>query len=856
MASSSRRAGSACGRRVAFGAALFALSLACSDGGGGAGAYSLDVSTSTLNFAAERNATIPASQSLGVTFKGDGLIAGYPPGVTTPAWLTVDVATSTASSATLSVRVNTTSLSAGTYRTTLRLVTGKQDGSAVVYKDVAVQYTVTAGLQASATSLAFTAFDGVAPAQKALTLSSDVLPRNWTLAVEAVGSGATDWLVLSATSGTLATASTDVQVGAAARPPGSYSANLVLRDGAGTVRARISVSYQVAPAFAVSGTLTTRVTEAATSASLDLPLALDSKLDAASGAAHHWQATSTVDWLSVIPATGDLAADASLTVRLDPAKLWALANGTYGATITVSSTQGGATTASIPVSLTVALSPKLSAPATVSYAVGVAAVPADLTRTVAVTSNLGDAFESRAGWTASSSAGWIEPTPSSGSGGASLTLDVAPAALTSLANGAQTANVTIQPADPRVAGATVKANLTLALPDVAHVAPYDTWVGRSPEVIIRGSGFGNGGTLPVLFGAESATGTVVSDTELRVTAPPQTTVARVAVSIANSLGLARASSELVVLPAPAYTAHSAALTTSPTRMILDPERQAVLLSGAGEEVRRFRFSSGAWSQDAFQAPAVTGGYVTADGKTLLVTSGNTGTGSHVFFEVDPDTFISRKQSGFSTYYDRYDFAAAFNDGRILIMDSEQWTTTRWYPGLTSGPYFDAWHPAMLLTRDRSRLLVYDRNYRLSTYDVADAASKVRNVTSTLAGADEWTVSGNGDRVVLGKAVYDRDFNFQGYVNLQDDLGTPTVALSPDGAALYTLARNSTDTTWVFRRTDLLSTPYTAGVTPLSFTIGASESPVAMAVSEDGSTLFLLTRGPTGTASTFRALPLP
>jgi hypothetical protein len=860
MASSSRSTGSAGFHRVVLGAALIALSLACSGGGGGGGgggAYSLDLSTATLLFSAERGAPSLVSQTINATFKGDGLLVGYPPGVTEPSWLAVSVTSSTATTATLLVRPNTTSLSAGIYRTTLRLVTGKQDGSAVVFKDVAVQYTVTAGLQASATSLAFTGFDGAAPAQKSITLSSDVLPRAWTLAVEPVGTSATDWVVLSATSGTLSTPTEDVQVGAAARPPGSYSASIVLRDGAGTVRARIAVSYQVAPAFALSATaLTTRVTEAATSASLDLSLVLDSKLDATSGATHLWQATSNADWLSVIPATGDLAADASLAVRLDPAKLWAMANGTYSATLTVSTTQGGVTTASLPVSLTIALAPKLGAAVSVSYTVGVAAVAADLTRTVTVTSNLGEAFASHGGWTASSSVGWVQSTPSSGAGGASLALDLVPAALASLANGAQTANVTIQPTDARVTAATVKANLALALPDVAHVAPYTTWVGRSPDVIVRGSGFGTGGTLPVWFGEQAATGTVVSDTEIRVIVPVQDAEARVPVAIANSLGLARATSELVVLPAPAYAEYSEALTTTPTRMVLDPERQAVLLSGAGAEVRRFRFASGSWSQDAFQAPNVTGGYVTADGKTLLATSGNTGTSSHVIYEVDPDTLATLKQSGFGTYYERYDFAAPFNDGRILLVDSEQWVETRWYPSFSTGLNIFAWNPTMLLTRDRSRLLVHDRDGRLVTYDVADTASKARSVTQTIYGASEWTVSGDGSRLALRSAVYDRDFNFLGYVSLQGDTGTPSVALSPEGTALYTLARNPTNTAWVFRHTDLGTTPYTADATALSFTIGAGESPVAMAVSEDGGTLFLLTRGPTGTASTFRAFSLP
>ncbi len=126
----------------------------------------------------------------------------------------------------------------------------------------------------------------------------------------------------------------------------------------------------------------------------------------------------------------------------------------------------------------------------------------------------------------------------------------------------------------------------------------------------------------------------------------------------------------------------------------------------------------------------------------------------------------------------------------------------------------------------------------------------------LFGADELTMSADGGRVVLGNAVYDRAFNFLGLVGLQGDRGMPSVALTPDGTALYTITRNATDTAFVFRRTDLATAPYTADATPLSFTIGAGESVAAMAVSEDGSTLFVLTRGPTGTAGTFRAFLLP
>jgi hypothetical protein len=863
------RSNHACGRAAAatLGVAVLALSLACggsgSNGGGGTvvggGGYSLELSATSVALSADRNGYMPAKTVM-ATFVGDGLVAGYPPGVSAPGWLSVSIGTPAGGSATVTLRTNTTSLTPGDYQTTVRIVTGKQDGSVVVYKDVAVDYVVRAGLQAATAPMSFSSVDGIAAPLKTLTLTSDVLPKAWTLAVQSIGNAPSDWVVLPATSGTLSTASADVQVGAAARPPGTYNATLVVKDDTGLTRAGIQLTYNVTAAFTLSGTLSTRVTEAATLASLDLPLALHTNLDAATGAGRTWQATSTADWVSVVPTSGDLSADAILAVRLDPAKLWALANGYYGATITVAA-QAGGTTASVPVSLNLALQPALTAPATVSWTIGAASTTADLARAAMVSTNLGEAFKGHGAWHATTPAAWLQVTPSSATDGGNLTLAVAQSALAGLANGAQAATVTLTADDARVASAKVQANVQIALPDVAHVAPYTTWVGRAPDVILRGSGFGASGTLPVLFGTGSVTGTVVSDTELHATAPTQAAAGRVPVSIGNALGVARQASELVVLAAPGYTSYQTSLTTSPQRMILDPERQAVLLGGAGAEVRRIAFANGAWSQDAFSAPTVTGGYLTADGKTLFVTSGNTGSSSQVFYEVDPATLQIRKQAGYSSYYARYDLAAGFNDGRLLVIDSEQWANTIWYPSLANGLYVDAHNPFILVTRDRSRMIVADDGTSgISSYDVADVQMTKRAITQRPWYGRDWSVSGDGGRLAIDASVYDRSFNFLGTVSLPEP-GVGAVAVSPDGATLYTLAQTQDTPTspwyWVFRRTGIGGAPpYTADATRLSISIGATESPVAMAVSEDGSTLFLLTRAPTGSTGTiFRAVPL-
>lgn len=724
-----------------LGALALATTLACGERG-----YTLDLSTDRLTFVAEAQGSLPAAQAITAHFSGDGLVVGYPPGVDQASWLTVVRTDASASPVTFTVGVKTTSLPPGAYRTTLRFVTGKQDGSNLVFKDVAISYTVARGLQASVASLAFAAVDGQAPPEQALWLTSATPSAAWALSVEAGAGGAADWLSLSATSGTLAGVAIELRVGAAARPPGSYSATLVVRGEGGTARARIPVSYQVTPAFTLSGTAAFSVTAGTTPAGLAQPLTIHSLVDPGAGAAHRWQATSDTDWLSVLPASGDLAADAILTVRVLPEKLSALANGSHRGTITVASIAGGSTTA------------------------------------------------------------------------------------------------------------TASVDLGLKLPEVDHVAPNTTWVGAAPAVILRGSGFGaGGGTLPVRFGSEVVSGTVLSDTEIRVTAPAQAVAAlRVPVQVENGLSVARRASELVVLRAPAYAAHQATVAGSPTRMTLDPERQAVLLSGSGTEIRRFRFASGAWVEDAFQAPSVTGAYVSLDGKSLLATSGNTGSSSAVFLELDPDTFAVRKTTAYPTYHARYDLVAGLNDGRVLIIDSEQWgIDTIWYPSLAKGLSVTAWNPRMLVTRDRSRMIVSGRT--LSSYDVGDAATRTRSLASSPSHGYDWSVSGDGGRFVVGSAVYDRDFAFLGGVSLPET-SMLAVAVAPAGDKLYTLARDSANGAWVFRRASVAGAgPFVAEATPLPFSIGASELPVAMAVSEDGGTLFLLTRGADG--SIFRALPL-
>ena len=146
---------------LCWGAVLVAaLTVAACGGSGGSGGnnsggsstntsgnYSVTIDTQQLDFSAVRNQGENCSfdaQSVNIRFKGDSLILEHPPGVDDPYWRYIQKLTNvTSSSATLTVEPSFyCQQPPGNYSTRLRLVSGKQDGSVVVYDDLVVNYSV------------------------------------------------------------------------------------------------------------------------------------------------------------------------------------------------------------------------------------------------------------------------------------------------------------------------------------------------------------------------------------------------------------------------------------------------------------------------------------------------------------------------------------------------------------------------------------------------------------------------------------------------------------------------------------------------------------------------------------------
>lgn len=327
------------------------LLIACGGGGGGddgGGNGSITLSTSSVFFSAENNASIPQEQFISISYSVSdttGVIVGWPNDASfnIPSWMSISPSDLTGNSSPLSLRlrVNTTSLSAGTYTTQVRVVTGDSNGILLDVKDINVTYTVTPSrvLSSSPSGVSFNQIEGIAVADQTLVLtdSTGTLPA-WSSSI--FYSSGSDWLTLT--------------------PSNDFSSiNLAVTPlVAGTYNATISIAYTTTGG--VLKTLSVPITYTATSISSTpvTPLVFSSIEGSATtqqtvGVAFSGGLTPT--WsasVNYINGSGwlNLTANAN-SIDVQPSLL---AVGTYQAEIVINyNTALGASSVSIPVSHTV-----------------------------------------------------------------------------------------------------------------------------------------------------------------------------------------------------------------------------------------------------------------------------------------------------------------------------------------------------------------------------------------------------------------------------------------------------------------------------------------------------------------------
>jgi len=332
---------------------LFASLSGC---GGGGDSTSLSLSATSVTFTGSSGTAPPPAQTIHVTFKGDGLVVGYPTGVAQPTWLAVSDLGHTATTADISLQVSDTA-TPGTRTTPLRFATGKTDGSQIKFVDVQVTWTVTpappvfAPFGATAPALTFSALGGSGQrpepaAGYAVSVAGD--RARWR-------ASAPPWIFLSQTSGSGPVTLT-LTSSAEGLTAGLHQGTIVIDDDASGGQKSFDVSIAVRAPRPVVEQVSPFAVDAGTSlASLIRQIGVSDEIGGTSPDwAVSWSVESaSADWLQWSPASGTSFPPAAVTLTVDQTKLPALDNGIHEATVFLSWSNAEVTgqTLAVPVSL-------------------------------------------------------------------------------------------------------------------------------------------------------------------------------------------------------------------------------------------------------------------------------------------------------------------------------------------------------------------------------------------------------------------------------------------------------------------------------------------------------------------------
>ncbi|WP_129779957.1 hypothetical protein [Peristeroidobacter soli] len=358
--------------RVVALALLFCCLWGCGGGGGGDGGddTSISLSTSSITLDADLGSTSFASSTLTVNFRGAGVVVGTLPGQTMPTWLLSPVPeNSTTTQVVFSVRAFAYSMPRGTYTTTLRFVTGREDQSHLKTADLTVTLRVNTPFNASvAAPLAFVQADGATSATAVGPSAIQIVGENlqWRATANQ------PWVGFGATSGTQA-GNLTITANRQSLPLGVHTAQISIIDDRRNRTLTFPVTFEIRPArIALSAsTFDYTVTPQTLATEFTRSLTVSDELNGTNAAKGvTWTATTGAPWLTLSSGAGSSASNQQLTVSLDSARLNVLPSGTYNTSITFNyqDSGGSARTAELPVTLNVrmplarAASPYLLAP--------------------------------------------------------------------------------------------------------------------------------------------------------------------------------------------------------------------------------------------------------------------------------------------------------------------------------------------------------------------------------------------------------------------------------------------------------------------------------------------------------------
>jgi hypothetical protein len=809
---------------------------------------SISLSTTSVTFQATTSGPAPAAQNIHVTFKGDGVLVGYPPGVAQPAWLNVTEVSSTGTTLDVALRIADYG-TPGTRTTTLRFVTGKADGSHVTYADVQVTCQVTyvapapTSISASTAAVTFRAERGAA--LPASLLVQVVFDGDAAVVGSPPGSFLPSWLRVTQISRT----ATSLEVALAVTDTatlGARSATLRFttgRSGADVKYADVEIGYTVITPF--GATAPTMSFAAVGGATLGPQPAAGYAIDI-QGDDALWRATTTPSWLALSQASG--AGPGSVAVT---ASATGLATGSHQGTVVVTDDASGRQV-SFNVTLTLR-APHLTVSPVAAFDVGLGSPPSALTQLLAVSDEIGGTSAAWASsWAvASISADWLRWSPASGTSSppVPVTLSVDAAKLAALSNGSHAASVVLSYTNADGTGQTlvVPVVLTTCLPHVDRVMPYLATASQGGHLYIRGSGFSCTGPMPsATLGTTGLTRTVDSDTQMQADYPAMA-AGRYALHLDNLLGIELGTADVLVLAPPAMSYQAITAPSTRGRLVYDAERETLYaVNRTDQSIERYARSGTTWSAlSPIIVPSVRDVDLAPDGRSLLVASvGAIGeidltaaTPTVVQRAINPDTFcggyfaqlaIPNGGKAFLVF----GLASCSGFSESYLYDMRDYTlkrSTMLYNGFAAA------------SADGSR--VYMGSNGVSPAQPVYILNALDNsITSGPANYNLFaaTVSGDASRVILqGADVYSRSLSLTGHVPLG---GGVVVSRDSSKAFVYRDDGAAGARVEVY---DLNGALGAGALYPLAKTIPLASAPngatgwrVQMAVTPDGSAVFV------------------
>ncbi|HSN15331.1 MAG TPA: hypothetical protein VLT61_11915 [Anaeromyxobacteraceae bacterium] len=839
--------------RLAVALAVAAIG-AC--GGGGAETTTptgfgngLSVSPASLGFSADHLGTaVPQVVTVTVTAAdADHVVVGPLPGASVPSWLklTLDGA---ATPPTVTATASAGTLAAGARQTAFRVSIVRADGSTIGYVDVPVSFTVVPfAPEANPSSLYFRVpIGGTPPAAQSVTLDAITDSYAWIAATEYTGGAG--WLLVNGgatASGPALPSSLSVSIAGSALSEGYHYATISVAGAGGTVPVPVTLEVftptLTIPAFPDSFQ--------ATSGQASLPAGRQLELQSG-GASIGWTATVEYDagasgWLD-LPTSG--TAPQTLLARPNTT---GLAPGTYVATVTFTPANGTA-----PVVRTFGYT--LSAPrlltATTSawFFLKSTSVVADLTQSFTLAS-VGATLT----WTATPSAPWLTVSQTTGSGSATLSVTVNPQLMLDLGQGGA-GKIRFDYTGPWVPpGAFIEfpVNLGISLPSTDRVTPYVAYEGEAKPIIVRGGTFSPTSTNALIFGSSAPVNTTwIGYNAVRVTPPPTLPAGLHVVKLAenpNNLGLNPAYARLLVLPVTPHTAGVIPSAGVRSRLVYDAERRCVYAAETqGGVLQRFCDGPSGWVTDGLSLPGIRDVALSVDGLQLVAITADTVHRISAATLAPIDSFDGFAAMGVG----QFDTVALPHSGHLLVQLSTdyvpmyEWVFGSATPAWENGGVASAVQSTSLPTRmaasfDAGRVVTGDRTSDYKPPLEVVVHDGVLNWPRRYPASGPVTsvaLDRDGSRIAAGGWIYDG--SVPNALTSLGSVGSPVVALSPDGDRAWVLALDPLDPakailhTWDVSGTSVAEVGTGAGVSTTP--VGYPTPENLMIASLDGRTLFI------------------